>query len=103
MAADPLGVRASDWAHTTNPGHLVPSTPSPTDVPPLRVADHTSHAARTFLHTRDGFCQSRPAIPVDHRCISTHSSAILRLRTADLRNRCRAKPTQSRTSPDPNH
>ena len=28
----PPRVRASDWAHTTNPGHFVPSTPSPTDV-----------------------------------------------------------------------
>jgi hypothetical protein len=25
-------------AHTTNPDHLVPSTPSLTDVPPLQVA-----------------------------------------------------------------
>ena len=26
-------------AHTTNPDHLVPSAPSPTNVPPLRIAD----------------------------------------------------------------
>jgi hypothetical protein len=25
--------------HTTNPDHLVPSVPSPTNVPPLRIAD----------------------------------------------------------------
>jgi hypothetical protein len=25
--------------HTTNPDHLVPSTPSLTDIPPLRAAD----------------------------------------------------------------
>jgi hypothetical protein len=26
--------------HTTTPGHLVPSTPSLTDIPPLQVAPH---------------------------------------------------------------
>jgi hypothetical protein len=26
------------WTHTTNPDHLMPSTPSPTDIPPLQVA-----------------------------------------------------------------
>jgi hypothetical protein len=25
--------------HTTNPDHLVPSAPSPTNAPPLRIAD----------------------------------------------------------------
>ena len=33
----PPRVRASDWAHTTNPGHFVPGTPSPTTTPPLRA------------------------------------------------------------------
>ena len=35
--ANPLGARASDWAHMTNPGQLMPGTPSPTTTPPLRA------------------------------------------------------------------
>jgi hypothetical protein len=32
--------------HTTNPDHLVPSTPSPTTVPPLRIAARYAELAK---------------------------------------------------------
>ena len=55
----PPRVRASDWADTTNPGHVVPGTPSPTTTPPLRVgsplcvrAVHVAIAARDLAARR---------------------------------------------------
>jgi hypothetical protein len=45
--------------HTTNPDHLVPSTPSPTDVPPLQVAPR--------YRRDDGSVMNRVATMIDMR------------------------------------